>query len=243
MNTDKHIMSNNVILSNKELVNALYWKLHYHYLLNERNLANRYAEMIDDEIKKHGNCLLDELGYKHYGRYLDMRANMRKNIFSRLCSNGIELIEKNRHNDESIKKEKVFCKEILKNLQYIISILGISDKYNVVPEFDMGIYGRCDFLIRDLKNRTWIVIEVKMGAAPTSVISQIDRYRLALELDMCLGLHDEVKAYVMAEQFTEYVSRELSRAGVGMILHKGDITELNIISNDIDFDDILGIKK
>ena len=69
-----------------------------------------------------------------------------------------------------------------------------------------------------------------MGSAPADVVSQIDRYRLASELDMCMGLHDDVKAVVVAESFPHYVAVELSRLSVTMVTHDGSPQGLKVWS-------------
>jgi hypothetical protein len=117
--------------------------------------------------------------------------------------------------------EKDFHKVLITNAgrTALFKEAGIRDWASASHEHDFWEYGKCDFYIRE--GRIAHVVEVKMGEAPSSVVSQIDRYRLAAELDMCFGLHDEVMAVVMAEKFPPYVMTELSRLNVTMLLHRG----------------------
>jgi RecB family endonuclease NucS len=104
--------------------------------------------------------------------------------------------------------------------QILFDRLGIEFWADLVHEIEMDPFGRMDFLIREGRIRH--AIEVKDCEAKSSVIGQIDKYRISLELEMCHGLYDEVRGYVIARSFHPYVASELSRMGVRMFLHSGE---------------------
>jgi RecB family endonuclease NucS len=119
---------------------------------------------------------------------------------------------------EKDRKERDFCKDLLTRKDEIIKLLGLSKNTNMLPEAEMYPYGRCDFTMLDRDNRVAVALEIKVGEAPSSTVSQIDKYMLCLELDMIRGSHDEVRGVVIADSFPYLVSSEFSRMGVDMVL-------------------------
>lgn len=207
---------------------AIYWKLHAKYLTNQREEANRLLGMLSDytdsQIEK-------EITEPHYRRFLKIRENISNKQYGRLYGAGYDApvlpyfvapIEKS-------CQEKEFCKKLFSKdgVDKLSSTLEIPQGLSLLSEVELGNYGRLDLLGKVA--RTVFAIEVKVGKAPNSLVSQIDRYRLALELDMTLGMYDEVKAYVVAEQFTNYEAIELSRLAVNMIEHAGTIESLRLL--------------
>jgi hypothetical protein len=202
-------------------VDALYWRLSSSFLRNDRNDAEKFLAMLDDELKANPGRLALEAGAIHASRYSKMREAVIRGDYGRLRGGSASpVVEWEATQAEPSGAEKDFCLGLLKSPWAMLSLIGASDRALVVPQLDMGPYGRVDFLVRD--GRTWYVVEVKMGEAPTSTVSQIDRYTIAAELDMCLGLHDEVFGAVLAEGFGPYALGELSRMGVHIIEHRGD---------------------
>lgn len=213
------------------VAHAIYWKLHTAFLKNERPTAEKMLGMLEaDELLN--PILKDQIGAIHYARYELIRENIRNGQFGRLYGFGTSVpsIESGGINEDS-GSEAEFHKMLLskQGKERLFGCLGIESGASVVHELDMAPYGRCDFLVRE--GRTWHVIEVKMGEAKSSVVSQIDKYRMAQELEMCLGLHDRVEAVVVAENFTPYVAGELSRLSVQMVKHGGNIDGLLKIEN------------
>lgn len=208
------------------ILDALYWRLHSSYLRNEREDARRFLAMLEDEMA-HGS-LVSEIGAVQMGRFRKIREGITDGSFARLYGQGTDssALDLGPPADRS-GEEKDFCKKLLQDRHVLLCLLG-ADGADIVTELPMDPYGRCDFVIR--AGRRVYVAEVKMGEAPSSVVSQIDKYRLCMELDMCLGTHDEVLAFVVAESFSPYVASELSRLDVGMIEHKGNCESMKRVS-------------
>jgi hypothetical protein len=198
------------------ILDAIYWRLHTSYLLNEREEAKKLMLMLEHE-EAAGGKLLDEIGPVHYGRFLKIREGITSNSWFRIYGSG-ETTPRSFETYESTieKKENDIHKALLSKEGKVLleALLGISDEATYVHEQDLMDYGRCDILARD--KRTVYILEVKQGETPFSVVSQIDKYRLAVELDLSLGLYDYVQAAVIAESFSKYVTAELSRLDVNM---------------------------
>lgn len=172
-----------------------------------------------------------EITHTHFLRFLKIRDNILNNQFGRLYGNGYNVPELATVYAPIQKscEEKEFCKKLStkEGREKLSSILSITQDFSLLSEFELGHYGRLDLLGKSV--RTVFAIECKVGLAPNSLVSQIDRYRLALELNMNLGLYDEVKAYVVSERFTTYEAIELSRLSVNMIEHSGTIQSLKVL--------------
>lgn len=201
------------------IIDALYWRLHTAYLRNDREGSAKYLAMLEDELDGDVGLLSAEVGSRHLQRFARMRKGVADGTLARHfvggyapADEGFVVIP------DDTPRERDFCRN-LANEAVLRAIIGASKDAIIVLEVPMEEFGRCDIVVRD--GRTLHVIEVKMGEAPASVVSQIDRYRVASELDMCLGLHDEVLAHVVAASFPKYVSAELSRGSIGMIIHEG----------------------
>lgn len=203
------------------MLDAIYWRLHSSFLRNEREDARRFLAMLEDELGELPSKLASEIGPAQMERFRKIKDRVSRGEFGRLYGPGESVgpvYEAPRIRERS-GPEKEFCRALLKERERLLGAMDMEFWADIVPEVDMDPFGRCDFVARE--GRTVAVVEVKMGEAPTSVVSQIDKYRLAAELDMCIGTHDEVLAYVVAENFQPYVATELSRLSVNMILHKG----------------------
>jgi len=208
---------------------AIYWKLHASFLKNDQKRATSFLSMLEDEVKHgpRGMSLEQEIGAPHYLRYLRIRDKMRAGEYGRLHGQGPTAPDlPDGPRAERSGPESEFCRQLLNHRGLFMSVVDMEGG-SMMPEVEMGEYGRCDFVVR--AGRRLMVSEVKMGDAPTSVVAQIDKYRLCAELDMNLGLHDEVLAVVMAERFPPCVASELSRMSVLMVEHHGDPGALRII--------------
>lgn len=215
-------------LMSRGSAHAIYWKLHTAFLKNERTRAAMLLGMLEDEAKH--VMLIDEIGAAHYDRYRLIKDAVSSGTFSRLYGAGESTPEPfglppaEYEGDEADFHRKVMSVEGRRKLY---ECLGIDFWANMTHEMELDPYGRCDFVVRE--GRTWHCIELKMREAKSSVVSQIDKYRLALELDMCMGLHDRVKAVVVAQAFSPYVASELSRLSVDMLKHDGTVESLRRI--------------
>jgi len=210
------------------IIDAIYWKLHTSYLRNERKDADKFLGMLEDEGKK--APIKEEIGPVHYARFELIQANISNGSYGRLYGYGFEtpyvdpLANKERSGEEAEFHKRLIQKE---GRQYLYDCLNIDFWSGMIHEVEMDPYGRCDFVI--CEGRTWHVVEVKMGEAKSSVVSQIDKYRLSAELDMSMGRHDKVNAVVVAESFSPYVAGELSRLSVQMVQHTGQPSSLRLI--------------
>lgn len=215
----------------RTVAHAIYWKLHAAFLKNERQVATNMLGMLEDEAKY---CdLKQEIGAVHHSRYLLIRDSVRSGTFARLYGMGAEppmnydgYVKEDLAGDEADFHRNIMTQQ---GRAKLFECLGIDFWATMLHEVEMGPYGRCDFIVRE--GRTWHCVEVKMKEAKSSVVSQIDKYRLATELDMCLGLHDRVNAVVVAQTFSPYVAGELSRLSVTMVKHDGSIESLRKISD------------
>ena len=201
-------------------VDAIYWKLHTAFLLNRREDAAKYLSMLEDEMGLFSGAI-SEIG-PHSTRYRLIAEEIKSGRFGSLHGGysapvGSFPFEQ----PEPSGQEKDFHKVLLTRpaRACLFPLMDWPLVASMYHEYDMGKYGRSDFFVRNARQAS--VIEVKMGAAPPSVVSQIERYRLASELDMCLGLYDSVEAVVMAEAFPPTVATELARIGARMVLHSG----------------------
>lgn len=205
------------------VLDAIYWKLHSAYLRNRREDAAYLLELLDHEVGVAGaKSLLDEVGEIHFARAKAMKKAIRDGTWSRIGAGYSSQDATGHERAERSGREDKFHRWLYSRpgREAMCSCLGAGHRSGVVHEVDMEEFGRCDFVVRD--GRRWFVVEVKMGNAPSSVISQIDKYRMAAELDMCKRTHDEVVGAVLAESFSPYVTAELSRSGVLMIQHDGE---------------------
>lgn len=208
-------------------IGAIFWKLHTAFLKNNRERADFMLGLLEHEADEPE--LRRCLGDIHFERFSKIKENMIFGNYGRLHGGGYGTpVQISTSKPESDVKEAQFHLLLMSDRTTLMNRIGCSPKCNIVHELDMGPYGRCDMLIRD--GRTWHVVEVKMGDATSSVVSQVDKYRVNLELQMCLGLHDEVKAHVVARAFPPYVASELSRLSVSMISHDGTAESLKAVS-------------
>ena len=214
-------------METRGILDALYWRLHACYLLNDRTKSEKFLSMLVDEQINGDEDLRPQIGERNYARYLAIKKNIENGSFARLYGDGSSaIIAEASVPKEKSKDERQFHKDLMASPEALFALLDIPKDALIVHELVMDEYGRCDFVFRHGKAVT--ALEVKIGEAPTSVVSQIDKYRLGLELDMCMNLYDEVRAFVLARSFGPYVSAELSRVGVGMILHEGRTDELRM---------------
>lgn len=210
------------------ILDALYWRLHTSYLLNDRTSSEKFLAMLVDEHLASPSYLVDEIGPVNYARYLKIKTNVENGSFCRLYGGGQATPQPVECNYETGKEERQFHVDLMAQPAALFSLIEVPNDALVIHELDLSEYGRCDFVFRHGKVVT--VVEVKMEDAPTSVVSQIDKYRLGLELDMCLNLYNTVRAFVLAAGFGPYVTSELSRVDVGMIVHQGKPNELRLLN-------------
>lgn len=211
----------------RQEAHAIYWKLHTSYLKNNRKDVEKYTGMLseypDEQIRK-------EITEVHFDRLIKIRDNITRGIYGRLHGDSFTTpITTTIVNKERSGLEKEFCNQLVTSLaqRKLAELMHIQGKFGVCREYDLSPYGRLDFLFRE--GRRLCALEVKMGKAPNSLVSQIDRYKIALELEMCKGLVDRVDAYVLAESYTQYEMSELSRMGIRMMEHRGTVESLRII--------------
>jgi hypothetical protein len=201
------------------IAGAIWWKLNSAFLLNQRDAATVLLGMLEDEGSKKP---LDQSLGVHYQRFLALRDAVRDGTFAKPHGIGSQAppLDPFAHKERS-GEEAAFHRILMSPAGRgpLFACLGAGSKATMVHELEMGIYGRCDFVVRE--GRTWHAVEVKASEAKHDIVGQIDKYFLALELDMCLGMHDFVKAAVVARSFPPYVAGELSRMGVVMIAHDG----------------------
>lgn len=209
---------------------AIYFKMHSAFLRNHRSQAVRLLAMLEDELSRKPDGLLLDTNQSHVDRFERIRDRIARGEFGRVYGYGSEAPQSTQAVLPPSGVESEFHKKLMhkSGRPLFLEALGASPAATLVHEADMGEFGRCDFVARD--GRSWYVVEVKMGSAPADVVSQIDRYRLASELDMCMGLHDDVKAVVVAESFPHYVAVELSRLSVTMVTHDGSPQGLKVWS-------------
>jgi hypothetical protein len=203
------------------IIDAIYWRLHASFLLNERSEAEKFLALLEDESSRKDELVLSEIGPVHMGRFRTIRERVRTGSFGRLYGDGIgvprdqvEFVSEDQSEDEVHRW--LYGKD---GSSLLLACIGASWESIMCSEVVMGEYGRCDILVRD--GRTVYPVEIKAAEAPSSVVSQIDRYRLAMELDFCLGLYDKVIPVVVAGDFGPYVRQELSRCDVSMVCHEG----------------------
>jgi len=201
------------------IIDALYWKIHSAFLLNQRGKAILFLDMLEDEIGPFGDAA-SEIGPVHAARLRRISEEIRSGNFGRLhggssVPEGSFMPKGEPSGEEMAFHAVLMTKQARTNL---FPLLGLSPSAGMLHEYDLGEYGRVDFLVRN--GRRIAVLEVKMGQAPRSVSPQVEGYRTCLELEMCRGLHDEVVAAVLAESFPPVVAAELSRMGIRMVLHE-----------------------
>lgn len=203
----------------KGLLDALYWRLHTFYLMNERKEAIQSLIMIEDELSK-GKSILAEIGSIHFERFKAISSRIKDKSFSRLVGQGsdVAIVEEISPEPQTIS-EKEFCEAILREKTHIYQAVGASPNSIITTEVDVSPYGRID--IKFVENRVVKILEVKMGESTTSLVSQIDKYRVACELEMNLGLYDYVEAYVLANSYGKFVLSELTRSSVVILTHTG----------------------
>lgn len=213
------------------IIDAIYWRLHASYLKNHRDDAGKYLAMLEDEIKGDYGKLSAEVG-PHIVRYRMMAEEIKRGRFGSLHGGYSSPIVMFDQPVEPTCLEKEFHKVLMTDpaKSLLFTILRIPNDAMILHEAELGEYGRCDFLVRFF--RKVFLIEVKMGEAPSYVPSQIERYRCASELDMCLGLHDEVLACVLAESFGQYVLQKLSESGVVMVKHFGRADDFRLLKGN-----------
>jgi hypothetical protein len=216
------------------ILDVVYWKLHAAFLLNDRGSASRYLAMLEDEARARGRgALAREIGPVHMLRCRRIAAEVRSGSFRRLHGDGVSTpsVPFQYDTKEKTEDEKAFQRRLYSHSGgkvVFLAAIGAPADAVIVPELDLREFGRCDLVLYGGR-RAWVV-ELKMGEARSSAVSQIDKYRLALELDMGLGLYDEVSAVVIAASFPRYVAGELSRMGVGMVVHDGNPESLRTVA-------------
>lgn len=203
----------------KGILDAIYWRLHSAFLRNERAIATKMLAILSDEMGMYGEHLKAEIGEAHFARFLRIQEKMANGDFGRLHGPGAEATQEVQVAATVDQAELDFCKELFRKRDILCEAIGCRRSATIVCEHDMGEYGRCDFYVRD--GRTVKILEAKMGMASHALVSQIDKYRIAAELDMCVGTHDSVETYVLAGGYPKYVLDELARASVVVLAHDG----------------------
>ena len=203
------------------IIDAMYFKLNAAFLKNEREKAAMFLGMLQDSATP--QAILGEIGPIHFARFLHMAEEVHGGTFRRPRGGGeavpvLSVVPTERSRDEATFHVKIMGKE---GRGKLFGALDIQPNASLVHELELGAYGRVDFLVRE--GRTWHAIEVKINRAEPEIVSQVDKYVLALELEMSMGLHDVVKAAVLAGSFSPYAASELSRMGVAMLIHDGTI--------------------
>jgi hypothetical protein len=185
--------------------------------------------MLEDEGER--TSIEAEIGPAQYKRFEIIRSNINNGFFGRLYGTGQATPNISSPIAESTLPEVEFHKKLMtrSGSRLLFERLNVGPKATMIHEYEMTPYGRCDFVVRD--GRHVCAVEVKIGEAKSAVGSQIDKYRLALELDMSLGMWDTVSAAVVAEGFSPYVAGELSRLDVRMITHNGSPESLKVESS------------
>jgi hypothetical protein len=216
-------------MPSKGIIDAIYFRLHTTFLKNERDLAAMFLGMLEDEKPE---AVQAEIGPIHYKRLLHMKEEVHNGTFRRFRSGGEAMPEMNgilmeRSRDEAAFHRLIMAKEGRRKL---FDALGVEPSASLVHELEMEPFGRLDFLVRE--GRRWYAIEVKINEAKHDVVGQIDKYILSLSLDMCMGLHDEVKAAVLAGSFSPYAASELSRMGVTMLTHDGTVEGIRKLAKE-----------
>ena len=214
------------------VLDSIYWKLHTAFLRNERKEACHLLAILDNELAENQGSLVSEIGPIQMLRCRKIIEEVRSGTFRRLHGDGVSnpSIPFQYNTQEETEDEKAFQRKLFSpsgGKTVFLAIIGAPADAVIVPEFDFMEFGRCDLVIY-AGRKAWAV-ELKMGEAKSSVVAQIDKYRVGLELDMCLGLYDEVEAFVLARSFPKYVATELSRMGVVMVVHEGKTDSLRLI--------------
>lgn len=214
-----------------EAVKTIYFMLNTAFLMNDRTKSDYFLGMLQNEVKKCDLKMNMALGDVHFERFYKIRESINNKQYGRLYGSGYSTPDQ----DIFIPKEVNLAESELHKLLmkkesrgYLFNCIGASPKAHIVHEYGMHPYGRCDMLIRD--GRIWHVVEVKREIAPTSIVAQIDKYRLCAELEMSSRMHDEVRASVIAQCFPQYVRSELSRISVKMISHEWNAESLKVIA-------------
>jgi hypothetical protein len=205
----------------REVATAIFWKLHSAFLRNERDRAHVLLGMFGNEV---GKSDLSTIIGPHVKRYEWMRLSIESGTFARFHGEPCGVPTYHAPAAEDDQREADFNRTVVRERVKLFNCLGIQPKSGMLAEFEMGEFGRCDFVVRE--GRMWHAIESKIGEAGFASVAQIDKYRIALELDMCLGMYDRVEAAVLARGFSPYVSSELSRHGVRMVAHDGTLDRL-----------------
>ena len=213
------------------VLDSIFWKLHTSFLMNCRQDASHYLAMMEDELAGNPGELLAEIGPIQMLRYRRIADEVRSGAFRRLHGDGFSSpsVPFQYETQEKTEDERAFQRKLYSsaNKAVFLAVIGAPLDAVIVPELDMREFGRCDLAVY-AGRRAWAV-ELKMGEAKSSAVSQIDKYRIGLELNMCLGLYDEVMAFVLAGSFPKYVHSELSRMGVVMVEHSGKADGLRVL--------------
>lgn len=205
---------------------VLFWKLHTAYLKNNRHDAEKFLGMISDYSD---NKIHQEITTVHFNRFLKIKSNIQNGIFTRIYGEGTTTPILESSKKQPTCQEIEFVNKVCTPEGKVIlcKLCGLSPRASLQREYDLGEYGRLDLYIKDARRA--VAIEFKVGCSDSSLISQIDRYRLALELNLCLGLYDVVDVFVAVESFTSYTAIELSRMSVKMIEHKSTISSMRLL--------------
>ena len=207
-------------MPSKGIIDAIYFRLHAAFLKNERDAAEMFLGMLLDEKD---DAIQAEIGPIHYKRLMYMKDEVRNGTFRRFRSGGEAMPELNPIVTERSRDEAAFHRLIMAKdgRRKLFDALGVQPSASLIHELELDPYGRVDFLIRE--GRKWHAVEIKAEEAKHDVVGQVDKYILGLSLEMCMGLHDEVGAAVLATGFSPYAASELSRMSVTMLVHDGTI--------------------
>ena len=211
----------------KQIAIVIFWRLHSAFLKNDRDKARMFLAMFQDEVKQ--DSINDILGV-HTERYEWIRQSIENNSFSRFHGGGYEMPDQYPIALPDNKKESEFNTLVVRDRNKLYKCLGIENKASILREFDLGEYGRADFVIFEGRKRH--CVESKIEEATFAILGQVDKYRIALELDLCLGMYDYVEAVVLARSFSPYVAAELSRNCIKMVVHDGTLDNLRWINKN-----------
>lgn len=181
-------------------------KMYLHFLREEYDESpKKFEPLLEDDrwdhLKKLGNVIDNDLEVKNFEKIEECTETIIKQEDATKINNQTELV-----------KSIGLAKEQLRTL------IQAEEDFSIIDLEQETLYGRVDMVAQD--KHTIYPIEVKTSMADHSVIYQVDKYIRSFKLGLLRKIYQQVVGIVIANNFLDYVLKELPRIGAVAISYK-----------------------
>lgn len=209
------------------MVETLYFKTYYSYLLGNLQDTKMYYELLRDEVSHSGVSSLNSnklLELKNIKQALTTGSLGRQGWVETEAPDGVGSLDK-----EPVAEERALVRMIhyegFKDLKTLFSADVGFHLANI--EHPCGDLGWLDMLYMD--GRIAYPIEVKRGTGQHSLIGQIAKYDLAIRLKLHYKFYEEVQSATICNDYHPFVLQELKKLGIRTFIYQRNSGPLKIL--------------